>query len=693
MTSWGETLEGRPPLLYYVHRRNRLKLLACCRPYAILIPILDFQGAIMSEQSRILVIAPEEELGSTLINALRSDGYLVQGASSAAGAIRLLWSETHRLVIADLQLASADDFELVQWLRLYYPQTSVLLLAPPDAGELRAQALGRGVAAIVEKPVDLQQLRSEVRRLLTQPGFSASLDSFDLLDVIQIVTMSRKKIALVVNTGQDECGLLRFQNGELVWAEYGILRGEEAFFALAAYKNGTVIHQPWDGEITPNVTQPLSRLILQALQYRSKYGGAGQAGGQLQAAPSAGEADPLAVIDDRPFGLGIAEEANAAAGKTLSTAGAPSHGGEAAREEQEREWWMATGYFPGLGRDGGPARAGNVRQPESDVLPKLPITGHFPAASAPGATGALPPTPGPGTGRLPPAPAAPELPSWLTEQPTQGQLPSVFPGARPADGRQPSPPRSQLTSTTSGRLPGLPQSEQPLHRPLSNDTGMRLRRVTLAEGQDRSAPPPASGPLQSLISLARPSGPLPSPTPPAAPGASPSAAPAAPLPPKTDALTGPRPAVAAGNQPRVHPLTAPAPAAAGSGPLRSTRRNIGAIVAALQTLGYAIPGFVATAVVNMDGQPIAQVSVDDLDLSAVSAHLKTALQELLRSLELGSWGNYEELVLTSSHHRFLLRLIEGGSVAFHVLITTREADLGESMKVMANVEGAIAAAL
>jgi uncharacterized membrane protein YkgB len=38
------------------------------------------------------------------------------------------------------------------------------------------------------------------------------------------------------------------------------------------------------------------------------------------------------------------------------------------------------------------------------------------------------------------------------------------------------------------------------------------------------------------------------------------------------------------------------------------------LVAALQTLGYAIAGFEAAAVVTMEGKPIAQVSIDDQDL-------------------------------------------------------------------------------
>ncbi|WP_376794322.1 response regulator [Thermogemmatispora sp.] len=671
----------------------------------------------MSEQSRILVVTDDAEDGQAMLTALRADGYLVQGASGTAEALRLLWREMHHLVIAELKLASADDFELVRWLRLYYPRTAVLLLTPPEAGEERTQALERGVAALLDKPLNLERLRAEVRRLLAQPGFSASLDSFDLLDVIQIVTMSRKKIALVVSTDQGERGLLRFQNGELIWAEYGVLRGEEAFFALAAHRTGTVSYQPWEGEITPNVAQPLSRLILQALQYRAKYSG-GEAGSGVLPAPgqqATGEqqgriALSLEEIDDTPFGL-LDESGSVPATPSLSAEekrvgvtqeGTGEHGG--------REWWMATGYVPRLGgneqrRDGGAARSGDSAA--------LPVTGHVAAASAaPGGAGAGTtgkiPTPN-RLQRLPPSEAI-ELPSWLTEQPTQAELPPVIPvGHSPlTTGQLPVLPTQRqggdgrpASAVFGQQAPVAP--EQPLHLPLSTDTGIRLRRIGGNEGQPSTAlssssasgTPSSGGPLQSLRSLGRGSGPLSlSPS-----SSSPAARQESPALPDTGALTGPRPAL--GPSASLAGTTGALPGAgtgplsgARSGPLpRVSRRNISAIVAALQTLGYAIPGFVATAVLSMEGLPIAQVSVDDLDLSPMGGHLKAAIQGIVRSLELGNWGPYEDLVVTSSNHRLLLRLIEGGSTAFHVLVTTREADLKESMEVMANVEGAIAAAL
>ena len=129
------------------------------------------------------------------------------------------------------------------------------------------------------------------------------------------------------------------------------------------------------------------------------------------------------------------------------------------------------------------------------------------------------------------------------------------------------------------------------------------------------------------------------------------------------------------------------------GPPRTAKRNYSTLVSALQTLGYSIPGFVATAVITLEGQPIAQVAVDDLDISPLYGYFSTILQEVLRSLAHVGWDNYEDTVITSSDRHLLLRFIGNAKDIFQVLITTREADPLESLEMMANVGEAISAAL
>src|SRR5438105_2701775 len=339
----------------------------------------------MPDLWRILVVEDDEDLNLSIVNSLRKDGYFVQGTRSGAEAIRILWSEEYDVVIGNLKTPGADGFEMLQWLRAYRPNTRMIMVAAVGSPALRTQALEGGVVSYLEKPLDLHLLKEELRRLLQQTGFSANLDSFDLLDVIQIITMSRKSIALMVNTGLEERGILGFQRGELVWAEYGILRGEEAFIALAAHKNGTVIHQPWNEQITSNVRQPLSRLIFQALQYRSKYAAMQQPTGEQEAIAHTSVTLADALDDDRPFITletvqddafdeafevfkeHVGDEEMVSRGKGNNEYSGSAENNEAA------EWWQQPAVMPPVSKSNGDGQTVTDPAPAKPVPDALPV--------------------------------------------------------------------------------------------------------------------------------------------------------------------------------------------------------------------------------------------------------------------------------------------------------------------------------
>jgi predicted regulator of Ras-like GTPase activity (Roadblock/LC7/MglB family) len=130
-----------------------------------------------------------------------------------------------------------------------------------------------------------------------------------------------------------------------------------------------------------------------------------------------------------------------------------------------------------------------------------------------------------------------------------------------------------------------------------------------------------------------------------------------------------------------------------TGPFLAVKRNYSALVAALETLGYSVPGFVASAVVNLNGQPIAQVAVDEIDISLMCGYFTTIVQGALLSLDQGRWGQFGQTVITSATHHILLRIVGSEKDAFQVLITTHESDPTASLEAMANVDSAIASAL
>ena len=627
----------------------------------------------MSDIWRIFLVEGDEALNRNIVNSLRKDGYIVQGVTNGSDAVRVLWAEEYDVVLCDLKAPGADGFELLQWLRASRPNTRMILIGGSDSSALRMQALESGAAGYLEKPLDLHLLKEELRRLLQQTGFSANLDSFDLLDVIQIITMSRKSIALLVNTGLEERGLLCFKGGELVWAEYGILRGEEAFFALAAHKNGTVTHQSWNEQVTPNVTQPLSRLIFQALQYRTKYAdqqpfsgeqkpivSKPQYSGALQPLTSNGNgALTLGDEDDTPFGVladPIPPDGQDDTFKILQNPTPP-------KGETNREWWEKTGALSRLDKEKAKSSPAEPLPTTIDAAPTVAIDGLV------SDNGTITPS----TVYKTAANQRADLPSWLTDQPTASDMPAIRSSSLTDSTRIPATPRvkpsspewipshSSNGSNLAGQNTGMrkqatgPQKKQPteVQKPVTTDTG--VRRTASPEWQ----PPEQVNPA---------------------------------LPPPVSDAQKFAPVGTSGVLDLSDREYSPS-STTGSSRTIKHRYNYSALVSALQTLGYSIAGFVAAAIVSIDGQPIAQVAVDDLNISRICKFFGGALKNVLQSLDQGMWGDYEDMVITSSDRYILIRVIGGERNVFQLLITTREAEPVESLEVMVNVEGAISAAL
>ena len=597
----------------------------------------------MSDVWRICVVESDASLNQNLVNALRKDGYFVQGVMKGADAMRVLWSEEYDVVICDLNLSGASGFELLRWLRAYRSNVRPIVLGNASRtgdSDQRLQAFESGAVSYIEKPVDLRVLKDELRRLLQQTGFTASLDSFDLLDVIQMIAVSRKGITLLVNTGLEERGTLRFHNGDLVWAEYGVLRGEEAFFALAAHKNGTVTQQFSSGQLVTNVTQPLSRLIFQALQYRTKYANTEQSLGQglvgTDFAPVSGNVSSPAQfmaddIDDSPF-VFTPEGMTSSDPGSVQQMPSIAHVAPAFSAPQ----WV----YPPMSQMDLQARHEAMNTSQSS-----PLQGEKSTAEK----------------------ASSQM-SWLTDQPTSAQAPIRPPAHFSSFNQMPA-------TSTSPSLAGEMQSVQvPLRTtdqlPKSQQSAMQMRPFA-TEMEERQASSPQW--------LQEPQGPSSSPL---------------------HRLTG-QSGVFERSQARQNPLDAlrennpmqPSTPPPQQTPRQITRENHAAIVSALQTLGYSIPGFIAAAVIEVDSHPLAQVAIDDADISQIWQLLSLLQRSALNALQSDEWGMYEETIMTTASGHVLMRVIAGDKKAFLALITTRETNFTLSLEVIANVEGAITAAL
>jgi CheY-like chemotaxis protein len=220
---------------------------------------------------RILVVDDEENLNWSIVTSLRRERYAVDGVVSAEAALQRLTEQAYDCVISDVKMPGMDGFELLQWLRHHQPQTRVIMMTAFGSPTARQEALSSGVVAYLEKPFDLRVLKDELRRLAesAMTGAPAQTEGYDALDVAQVLNLTRRDIAIRIE-GSGGSGILRFLRGELVAAEMNGVRGDEAFLALCVPRASHIDPEPWDGRTEHNISQPLSRLIFQALAIRER---------------------------------------------------------------------------------------------------------------------------------------------------------------------------------------------------------------------------------------------------------------------------------------------------------------------------------------------------------------------------------------------------------------------------------------
>ncbi len=124
---------------------------------------------------RILVLEDEKNVGSTLVERLKREGYAVEWAQSQAQALALLGSHPFDLALLDVGLPDGSGFEVAERLREFSQQTAVIFLTAFGNPEDRVRGLELGAEDYVVKPFHLKELLLRIRNGLKRAQSLAAL--------------------------------------------------------------------------------------------------------------------------------------------------------------------------------------------------------------------------------------------------------------------------------------------------------------------------------------------------------------------------------------------------------------------------------------------------------------------------------------------------------------------------------------
>jgi PAS domain S-box-containing protein len=149
-----------------------LLLPASRRVTPLAIPVVENVDAGSEATETILVVEDETAVRNIIVRSLRARGYEVLEAKHGEDA--LLVAERHNapihLVVTDVVMPNMNGTELFHHLRRWYPRMRVLFISGYAKSAIPAEAFAEGqAAAFLAKPFTIDQLLTEVRRMVATP--------------------------------------------------------------------------------------------------------------------------------------------------------------------------------------------------------------------------------------------------------------------------------------------------------------------------------------------------------------------------------------------------------------------------------------------------------------------------------------------------------------------------------------------
>ncbi len=194
----------------------------------------------------------------------------IRTAGAGARAISMLDSQPFRLLICDLKMPKMDGLQVLSIVKRRFPDLRTVVLTALEDEEFRSRAYSLGVDLFWLKP-DMQQNTKMfldcVESLLgseKNSGFRG-IQSKSLMDIIQLECMSRNSTMLRITRGP-LVAKIWIQDGELLDAEVGNVRGEAAFHKILAWKSGTFENLPAEPLRERTIQRSINALLLETAQ-------------------------------------------------------------------------------------------------------------------------------------------------------------------------------------------------------------------------------------------------------------------------------------------------------------------------------------------------------------------------------------------------------------------------------------------
>jgi len=185
----------------------------------------------------ILVVDDDKMILRLAVEALKSygEGYQIRTALNGKQAVQILNTLGADLVLTDLKMPVMDGYELLSYMSERHQKIPVIVMTGFGSPDIAKRLKQKGVLHYIEKPFEISILREKVADLFSK----GHIHGFTLANVLQAAEVEQKTTTLRI-LSKEKVGFIYLQDGELIDAEAGNLKGEPAAIEILCWDDAKI---------------------------------------------------------------------------------------------------------------------------------------------------------------------------------------------------------------------------------------------------------------------------------------------------------------------------------------------------------------------------------------------------------------------------------------------------------------------
>ena len=118
------------------------------------------------QASQVLVVDDEEIARTNLGYILRKEGHQVATAANGLEALEKVKAQEFDIILTDLKMEKMDGIQLLESVKQVSPHTEIIMVTGYPTVGTAVDALKKGAAHYLSKPIKLEELRATVREIV-----------------------------------------------------------------------------------------------------------------------------------------------------------------------------------------------------------------------------------------------------------------------------------------------------------------------------------------------------------------------------------------------------------------------------------------------------------------------------------------------------------------------------------------------